>query len=378
MNNTELRISFTSPFSRDQVSKIKTIKGRRWYPNDRYWAVPYTEETVKYLTRVFVEGVFVESSTLTKDSNFTNETDQLGNTKETKESLPSMSDRTSELILLVRKELELRGYSDKTIKAYVGQICRYQGFLKKDLADSTNEDVRDFLHYLLRDKGKSHAYVNQTLSALKFLLTKVLYIKGASERLPRPKREHKLPDVLSQQEVLRILNSVKNIKHRAILILTYSAGLRVSEVVNLKIGDIDYSRMLIHVRQGKGKKDRYTILSGGAIEALQTYITTYHVGDWVFPGELPINHITERTVQRIFENARDKAEIRKVVSIHSLRHSFATHLLEGGTDLRYIQELLGHMSSKTTEVYTHVTEKDIRRIRSPFDWISSKEGSTGE
>ena len=111
---------------------------------------------------------------------------------------------------------------------------------------------------------------------------------------------------------------------------------------------------------------------------MQTYITTYHVVDWVFPGELPNQHITERTVQRIFENARDKTEIRKSVSVHSLRHSFATHLLEGGTDLRYIQELLGHMSSKTTEIYTHVTEKDIRHIRSPFDWISTKGGSTGE
>lgn len=259
----------------------------------------------------------------------------------------------------------------------MGQISRYQIFLKKDLAGSTNEDVRNFVHYLLREKGKSHAYVNQTLSALKFLLTKVLCIKGVCEQLPRPKKEHKLPDVLSQQEVLHILNTVKNIKHRTILILTYSAGLRVSEVVKLKIGDIDYHRMLVHVRQSKGKKDRYTVLSERAIRALQKYISSYHIVDWVFPGENPINHITERTVQRIFENARDKAEIRKEVSIHSLRHFFATHLLEGGTDLRYIQELLGHMSSKTTELYTHVTEKDIRRIKSPFDWISSNWGSAG-
>lgn len=196
--------------------------------------------------------------------------------------------------------------------------------------------------------------------------------------MPRPKKENKLPDVLSQQEVIQILNTVKNIKHRAILILTYSAGLRVSEVVKLKIGDIDHNRMLIHIRNGKGKKDRYTVLSKGAFETLRTYITSYNVIDWVFPGEHPIHHITERTVQRIFENARDKAKIKKEVSIHSLRHSFATHLLEGGTDLRYIQELLGHKSSKTTEIYTHVTEKDIRRIRSPFDWISTEGKKLGD
>ena len=341
VNSTELRISFTAPFSLDLVSMIKTIKGRRWYPVDKYWAVPYAEETVEYLLCVFAEEeVSFDSSGLTKNSNLTLGSDQTSDSKEgkcielngtseynlsegieeTNESLPVISGQKAEVCLLVQKELELRGYSDKTCKAYVGQIVRYQIFLNKDIADSTNEDVRDFLHYLLREKGKSHAYVNQTLSALKFLLTKVLCIKGATERLPRPKKEHKLPDVLSQQEVLQILNAVKNIKHRAILILTYSAGLRVSEVVNLKIGDIDHSRMLIHVRQGKGKKDRYTVLSEGAFEALKIYIATYNVVDWMFPGDPPNYHITERTAQRIFENARDKVEIKKNVSIHSLRY----------------------------------------------------------
>ncbi|AET67812.1 site-specific recombinase XerD [Desulfosporosinus orientis DSM 765] len=289
-----------------------------------------------------------------------------------------ISDRTSEVLLKTHKELALRGYSENTITAYLGQIQRFQIFSNKDLVDSTNEDVRDFLYYLLKEKGKSHGYVNQTLSALKFLLTKILHVKEGVNQLPRPKKEHKLPDVLSQNEVLQILNPVRNLKHRTLLVLTYSAGLRVSEVVNLKISDIDYTRMLIHVRQGKGKKDRYTVLSTGAIGVLRDYMTSYHVIDWMFPGENPNNHITERTVQRVFENARDKAGIRKNVSVHSLRHSFATHLLESGTDLRYIQELLGHLNSKTTEIYTHVTEKDIQRIRSPFDWISLNGNNQGK
>jgi site-specific recombinase XerD len=135
----------------------------------------------------------------------------------------------------------------------------------------------------------------------------------------------------------------------------------------LKIDDIDSKRMLIHIRQGKGRKDRYTVLSQIALEELRLYAKKYHPQDWLFPGDKEDWHITERTMQRVFEAARDKAGIRKEVSFHSLRHSFATHLLEGGTDLRYIQELLGHQSSKTTEIYTHVTEKNVSNIQSPLD-----------
>jgi len=187
--------------------------------------------------------------------------------------------------------------------------------------------------------------------------------------LERPKKEKKLPEILSKNEISKLLKAVKNLKHKAILYLVYSAGLRVGEVVKLKPTDIDSDRMLIHIIQGKGKKDRYTILSETALSILRQYVKVYKPEHWLFPGQHPDKHLTERSVQKVFDNARIDAKIRKNVSVHNLRHSFATHLLEGGVNLRYIQELLGHSSSKTTEIYTHVTQKNLSNIISPLDTI---------
>jgi len=233
------------------------------------------------------------------------------------------------------------GYSFKTIKAYRNHIKRFFEFACKNPEELEANDIRKYLFYLLDQRACSHSYVNQAVSALKFLCGNVLKQNHLIINIPRPKKERKLPEVLSQNDILRILQSVNNEKHRANLTLTYSAGLRISEVVRLKIEDIDSERMLIHVRQGKGRKARYTILSRGG-----------YIG----------KHLTERSVQKIFERALKRAGIKKDVSVHSLRHSFATHLLENGTDLRYIQELLGHKYSKTTEIYTPVSEKEMRRI----------------
>lgn len=175
--------------------------------------------------------------------------------------------------------------------------------------------------------------------------------------------------MLSKEEVLSLLKSVDNEKHKTILFLIYSAGLRLGEVVRLQINDIDSKRMLIKVIQGKGRKDRYTLLSDVALKQLRKYYSIYKPERWLFPGGKEGSYLTERSVQKIFERACQKAKIRSDVSVHTLRHSFATHLLESGTDLRYIQELLGHSSSKTTEIYTHVTEKKLSNIRSPLDYL---------
>lgn len=164
-----------------------------------------------------------------------------------------------------------------------------------------------------------------------------------------------------------ILGTVTNLKHKTILYMVYSSGLRVGEVVRLKTGDIDMERMIVKVNQGKGKKDRYTILSKKALDILIEYIKKYKPDEWLFTGEEPDRHITERTVQKVFSDTCKKSGIKKITSVHTLRHSFATHLLEGGTDLRYIQELLGHSNSKTTEIYTHVSTKDYKNIQSPLD-----------
>ena len=168
---------------------------------------------------------------------------------------------------------------------------------------------------------------------------------------------------------MKIFSCIDNIKHKALMVMMYSSGLRVGEVVRLKIEDIDSKRMLIHVRQSKGYKDRYTLLSKQALVILRDYFKRYKPEVWLFPGGKSNDHLTERSAQKVFDNARLKSGIIKKVSLHTLRHSFATHLLEAGTDLRYIQELLGHSSSKTTEIYTHVSKKDIGRILSPLDRI---------
>jgi len=190
----------------------------------------------------------------------------------------------------------------------------------------------------------------------------------------RPKKDKKLPVVLSKEEVAKIPDSVDNIKHKAILMLVYSAGSRVGEVVKLKPEDIDSKRMLIHIKGSKGRKDRYTILSESVLKILREYWQQYKPRKWLFEGAKPEKHISIRTAQKIFEHAWEKAGIKKEITIHTLRHSFATHLLESGVDLRYIQELLGHKHSKTTEIYTLVSVKSIGKIRSPLDSLKLNEG----
>ncbi|HUV37806.1 MAG TPA: site-specific tyrosine recombinase/integron integrase [Patescibacteria group bacterium] len=271
----------------------------------------------------------------------------------------------------MKRELKLRGYSPKTEKVYVRHVEHFAGYFGRSPAELDLEHIRQYLFYLTTEKKVSTSRRDQAVSALKFLYGRVLGRPFIAESLPRPKKEHKLPAVLSTDEVKRFLDSVRNIKHLAILMLMYSAGLRVGEVVKLKEEDIDSDRGTIHVREAKGRKDRYTILSDVALEVLRMYWRLYKPRDWLFPGDRDGRHITIRTVQKVVEQTRIRAGIRKPFSAHSLRHSFATHLLENGTDLRYIQELLGHKSSKTTEVYTHVTRRDIMRITSPLDSISN-------
>jgi integrase/recombinase XerD len=339
--DNELIVRF--PYSPDKIVKIKSIKGYKWHVDKKVWTVPYTEDNIKTLKALFKKEL----------QNF--------------ELMVEEKTKDNPLIASMEEELKLKGYSFKTRKAYINHIKRFASYIKKDLNAITNEEIREYALFLLEEEGKSNSYVNQAISSIKFLCNKVLKQSGLIATFTRPKREKKLPVVLSFQEVTKILKALDNEKHKTILFLIYSAGLRVGEVVKLKADHIDSERMLIHIVQGKGRKDRYTVLSQIALSQLRKYFMLYKPEIWLFPGQDNKKHITERTVEKVFKNACKIAKIKKEVSVHSLRHSFATHLLEGGTDLRYIQELLGHASSKTTEIYTHVTQKSLRNISSPLD-----------
>ncbi|GMQ60244.1 site-specific integrase [Vallitalea sediminicola] len=279
-----------------------------------------------------------------------------------------ITDSNDNIIRKYTQELTIQGYSSKTEKCYISHIKRFIDYIKKDIIEITETDVKMYLSYLM-EKECSHSYVNQTISSIKFLNEHVLHKLKLTVYVERPKKERKLPNVLSKKEVKSILASLQNNKHKTLLALIYSSGLRVGEVVKLKINDIDSQRMLIKIEQGKGNKDRYVMLSESILLQLRKYYKEYRPNKWLFEGADKDKHITERTVQRIFKNACEKGCVMKKVSVHSLRHSFATHLLESGTDIRYIQELLGHSSSKTTEIYTHVTNKNIMSIKSTLDDI---------
>lgn len=350
-NHQDLFVTFE--YTEERVDKIKTIMGRKWNSQDKEWIIPYSRESVINLFDTFYqEEVFINPKILK-----CLEISQLVN-----------KEAENNIIKRLKKELVLKGYSSKTSCAYVNHVKRFLLFIQKDPENITEEDIKTFLVFLLQNKNCSHSYTNQAISSVKFFMYNVLK-RETYLKVPRPKKEQKLPDILSKSEINNILKAPKNLKHKAILTLTYSAGLRVSEVACLKVNDIDKNRMLIHIRQGKGRKDRYTLLSNTALETLRVYAANYKLNDWLFPGEEKDEHISERTVQKIFNNACSIALIEKKVSVHSLRHSFATHLLDSGVDLRYIQELLGHSSSKTTEIYTHVSTKDLSKILSPLDMI---------
>lgn len=340
---SDLLVSVKFPYSLENVAKIKHINGRKWIQSDKIWCIPNNNESITDLKMLFKSDKIVFLNSHSEDSN-------------------------NDMVLTVKNELILRKYSAKTQKAYLGHIKRFLQFCSKNIEEIDNGDIKKYLLKLI-DQEKSSVYINQAISALEFLFKSIGQPDYFSFDINRPKREKKLPGVLSKDEVFKIIEAIDNLKHKALIMLIYSGGLRVSEAAKLKIEDVDSKRNLIYIKAAKGRKDRCTILSKAALEVTRLYFKIYKPAIWLFEGQGKEEHITERTIQRVFENAANKAGIRKKATVHTLRHSFATHLLENGTDLRYIQELLGHESSTTTEIYTHVSEKDFGRIQSPLDRI---------
>jgi site-specific recombinase XerD len=273
-----------------------------------------------------------------------------------------------ELKRKMKMDMELKGLSLRTIQTYLSWMKKYTlhyGRSPKDLGD---EEIRNYLHFLLKEKKAAQASITQAYSALKFFYQTTLGRSWHGEKIPRSKVPKKLPVVLSKEEVQEIFSSTLNLKHLAIFMTIYSGGLRISEATHLKPEDIDSKRMSIKVR-GKGDKERYTLLGDKTLDILRTYWKECRPSQWLFATKLSDQPISTSSVQRAFKSSLRKAGIKKKASIHTLRHSFATHLLESGVDLIYIQRLLGHTSARTTAIYLHVTRKGVARITSPIDLL---------
>jgi len=284
--------------------------------------------------------------------------------RELKDVSPEALDKIKEFTNWLRS----KRYSASTIGTYADAIRIFLRFFsKKTVSEINNNDVILFNNqYILANKF-SASYQNQVVNAIKLFFKTVELKSMETELVHRPKRPKVLPNVLSKEEVKLILQALSNLKHKAMLSLVYSCGLRRSELLNLKLSDIDSNRHLIIIKQAKGRKDRIAPLSEKILLILRDYFIAYRPKCWLFEGQDKSGQYDGRSLASVLKQALEKSKIAKPVTLHWLRHSYATHLLENGTDLRYIQEILGHSSSRTTEIYTHVSNKSIQRIISPFD-----------
>jgi site-specific recombinase XerD len=346
-----IEITLRPGFTGKELDVVRALPGRRYDSRRRVWTVPDGRAALASLTAALGPG----GIKVVRGSQSPN---------------GPATEPCSELLHRVGDALTVRGYSPRTRKVYLGHLRRFLewcGGGDPQLPADPAREGEAYILDLIQQRGISRSYQNQVVSALRFLCESVLEQPRMALRIPRPRKEHHLPAVLSPEEVGLMLRKTRNPKHRALLMLLYSAGLRVGEVVRLAPADLDVERGLLRVQRGKGRKDRYTLLARRAAEAVKLYRDAYPTDRWLFPGARSGRHLTTRSVQRIVKNAAAGAGIAKHVTAHTLRHSFATHLLEGGTNLRIIQDLLGHQSARTTQIYTHVARSMIESVRSPLD-----------
>ena len=269
--------------------------------------------------------------------------------------------------------LQLKSYSESTQRTYIGEMAQFLQHIKKQPAESfTVKRLKDYLQYCYATLKLTENTIHSRMNAMKFYYEQVLKRDKFFWEIPRPKKRTILPKVISEEKIIKALFGVENIKHKTILVTAYSAGLRVSEVVSLRVTDIDSDRMQIAIRGAKGKKDRMATLSLFALQLLREYVTLYKPKIYLFEGLDKDKHYSSRSAQTIFNNAIIGLNLPESISFHSLRHSYATHLLENGTDIKYIQDLLGHSDIKTTLRYTHVSIKALAKIESPLDKIMRK------
>lgn len=335
------------------ISKLKNEGKARWSASKKCWYYFEEEFNLQAFTKMLPEDIETDLQKF-----------EASKTAPTKKE----NSEISEYIKQFTNWMEHKRYSESTINTYSEVLKVFlQYFPDRDLKTINNDDVVKYVHQNIVKKGLSFSYQNQLVNALKLFFREVVKSEIVIDKLQRPRREHKLPNVLSKEEVKAILEAPANTKHRTMLSLIYACGLRRSEILNLKPQDIDSKRHLLIIRNAKGRKDRVVPISDKLIEMLREYYKMYKPKNYLFEGRPKGAQYSPTSLQEVLKNAVMAAGIKKSVTLHWLRHSYATHLLESGTDLRFIQELLGHKSSKTTEIYTHVSTKSLQRIKSPFD-----------
>ena len=339
-NQRVIYISFEN--KAELIAPIRQLRGARWNPTLKSWHVPDNKHyrDLFGLTNEFSVGKTVLSRIVPVNQN--------------------------ELQRMV-EQLKLKGYSNNTLRCYANEFAQYLYFIKDKPARYCDGNVvRDYLLHCIEELRLTESTLHSRISGIKFYYEQVLFQEKIFVEIPRPKKQSKLPKALNVYEVKRILDAAENLKHNTMLKLCYGMGLRLSEIINLKIAHIDSKTMQVLIERGKGKKDRYVNLPASILEQLRSYYLQYKPKEYLFEGQHG-GPYSARSIQEVFKKSLTKARITKKVGIHSLRHSYATHLLESGTDIRFIQELLGHNDIKTTLVYTHVSDNSIRKIVSPLD-----------
>ncbi len=345
---------------------VRNFLNGKWSATQCAWHIAYEERVFekvcdlfyKYDVRVFLKNEYQDITPISHQKQ----------SAKTASVLPSLSTEAAAKLKEFDMWMKARRYSENTVHTYTNALSVFLNFYNtKAICEINNDDIIKFNNEFILVNKFSASYQNQVINAIKLFFRIVELKMMRPELIFRPKSPKLLPNVLSKEEVKAILNAPSNIKHKAMLSLIYSCGLRRSELINLKLTDIDSKRGLVIVRQSKGRKDRVAPLSDKILELLRAYYSAYKPTFWLFEGQDKKSPYDEKSLASVLKQALEKSGIQKPVSLHWLRHSYATHLLENGTDLRYIQEILGHSSSRTTEIYTHVSNKNLQRITSPFD-----------
>ena len=263
--------------------------------------------------------------------------------------------------------MEIRNYSPRTIRTYTAMLATASKYFNLSPDKISIDQIKSYLHYCTKERGLSVSTLNQTINAFRILFQDVLGLDWETIKIKRPRKNKHLPVILSKEEVSKMIELTVNLKHKAIIALLYSSGIRRDELLNLRPTDIDSKRMLIRITNGKGNKSRETLLSQNALEILRAYFRLYHPSVYLFESYQPGVAYSATSVKKIVERAAQRAGVTKPVCIHSFRHAFATHLLEQGANLKVIQRLLGHTSMRTTSVYLHLAKTDYKDVKSPFD-----------